>query len=77
MRRRAKKEYFADQLSLNKDNTKETWKVINYLSGKKKEAPPHSLLIQGETINDETTITNRFAEFFFFHVLAEIYKRKD
>ena len=64
MRRKAKKEYFANQLSLNKDNARGTWKVINDLLGKKKEAPPNSLLIQGEAVSDETIITNKFAEFF-------------
>ena len=44
MRRKAKKEYFANQLSLNKDNTKRIWKVINDLLGKEKEAPLNSLL---------------------------------
>ncbi|XP_065580631.1 uncharacterized protein LOC136040317 [Artemia franciscana] len=64
MRRNAKKEYFANQFSLNKDNTKRIWKVINDLLGKKKEAPPNSLLIQGELVNDEISITTKFAEFF-------------
>ena len=57
MRRKAKKEYFANQLSLNKDNTKGIWKIINDLLGKKKEAPPNSLLIQGKLVNDEISIT--------------------
>ena len=86
IRRKDKKEYFTKQLSLNKDNTTVTWKVINDLRGEKKEllrkkkeeilgkrkkeyweeeAPPNSLLIQAETVNDETIIINRFAEFFF------------
>ncbi|XP_065583325.1 uncharacterized protein LOC136042303 [Artemia franciscana] len=64
MRRKAKKEYFANQLSLNKDNTKRIWKVINDLLGGEKEAPPNSLLIQGEFVNDEISITTKFAEFF-------------
>ena len=64
MRRKAKKEYFANQLSLNKDNTKRIWKVINDLLGGGKEAPPNSLLIQGEFVNDEISITTKFAEFF-------------
>jgi hypothetical protein len=64
MRRKAKKGYFVNHLGLNKDNTKGTWKVINDLLGKKKEALPNSLLIQRETVNDETIIANRLAEFF-------------
>ncbi|XP_065581714.1 uncharacterized protein LOC136041088 [Artemia franciscana] len=64
MRRKAKKEYFANQLSLNKDNTKRIWKVINDLLGKKKKAPHSSLLIQGELVNDEISITTKFAEFY-------------
>ena len=74
MRRKAKKEDFVNQLGLNKDNTKGTWKVINDLLRKNKEAPSNSLLIQGETVNDETIIANRFAE--FFQVLSKIYRRK-
>ena len=37
---------------------------MNDLLGKKKEAPPNSLLIQGELVNDEMSFTNKFAEFF-------------
>ena len=51
-------------MSLNKDNTKRIWKVINDLLGKEKEAPPNSLLIQGELANDEISITTKFAEFY-------------
>jgi hypothetical protein len=75
MRKKAKKEYFANHFSLNKDNTKGTWNVIDDLLGKKKEAPPKSLLIQGETINDLTIITNRFTNF-FFQILTEMYSQK-
>ena len=32
--------------------------------GKKNEAPPNLLLIQGELVNDEISITTKFAEFF-------------
>ncbi|XP_065582838.1 uncharacterized protein LOC136041956 [Artemia franciscana] len=64
MRRKAKKEYFANQLSLNKDNTKGIWKVINDQLGKEKEAPPNLLLIQGELVNDEISLTTKFAGFF-------------
>ena len=65
MRRKAKKkEHFPNQFSLNKDNTISIWKVINDLLGKKKDAPPNSLLIQGELVNDEISITTKFAEFF-------------
>jgi len=63
MRRKLKKEYFANPLSVNKNNTKGTWNVINDVLRKKKEAPPNSLLIQEKTVNDKTITTNRFAEF--------------
>ena len=72
MRKKAKKEYFMNQLSLNKDNTKGTWKVMVYWE--KKETTPNSLLIQRENMNDETIVNNRFAE--FFQVLAKMYKQR-
>ena len=64
-RRKADKEYFANQLSLDKFNAKRTWKVINDLLGKKKEVPPISLLIQGKTVNDVTINSNICCVFFF------------
>ena len=64
MRRKAKQDYFANQLSLNKDNTKGIWKVINDLLGKLKEAPPNLLPIQRKLVNDEMSIMNKFSEFF-------------
>jgi exonuclease III len=55
------KAYYNDKAVLN---TKESWKVLNHLSGRKREKNSISLLDNGLTISDDLVVANLFQDYF-------------
>ena len=47
-----------------RDNSKETWKVINKIRGKQKVKIKHSFIIDGTLVEERRIIANGFNNFF-------------
>ena len=66
IKRKAKQSYFGDQLELHKNNSRETWKVLNRLIGKQNDKSNviNKIIVNQEEIYDSTEISNRFLKHF-------------
>ena len=63
--RAAKKRYFSDLLDEHKNNSKQTWKVLNDLLGRnRKHQLPDSFDINGSPTSDAQKIADGFNSFF-------------
>lgn len=67
LKKRAKKNYYADQIAKSIGNTKKTWSVIKKIIGKTKdniEKFPKQLIIENELTLQKDKIANKFNDFF-------------
>ena len=60
----AKKAHYCGKISENKDNRKNTWKIINELRGKTKRGLKPSFIINNQKIVNRRTIANEFNKYF-------------
>ena len=62
----AKKMYYDDKFQLAKNNLKETWKLINEVTNKKKQKQslPSTFQVGDRLVTDPTEIANGFCKFF-------------
>ena len=60
------KEYYEEQLELNKNELTKSWKIIKEIIGKKKTSASNSLKfnINGKQVSDKFTISNAFNNYF-------------
>ena len=60
----AKKLHFFKKFENAQGNSKETWKIINEIRGKKKSNPKPSFIINGSLVQDRRSIANGFNGYF-------------
>ena len=82
IKRFCEKAYYSKLLEDNKNNIKETWKILNDIMNKKSKKttnPQNFIDSEGNTITDEKTAANQFNEFFINvgpNLAAKIKKKK-
>ena len=62
--RLSRKLYYSERLEANKDNINSIWSTVNDLIGKKTPANTNTFFVDGQQINDPTTISNNFNSYF-------------
>ena len=65
--RKAEKDYFCEQLEVNKSNMKKSWKVIKHIFSKQDSniKTINYLVIDNKKIYDKKTISNTFNNLFY------------
>ena len=83
IKRFCEKTYYSNLLEENKNNIKETWKILNNIinkKGKNPQYPQHFNDLNGDVIKEEKTAANKFNEFFVNvgpNLAAKIRSEKD
>lgn len=66
LKRTAKQNYYADQLTQSQNDSKKTWKILNSVIGRNKNSNCLSevMVINGQKITDRLNISNEFCTYF-------------
>ena len=74
IKRKAEREYYSNQLEINKSDMKKSWNIMKSVIGNKRKSPKKvsTFIINGKKITDEIRIANEFNNYFVSvgHTLA-------